>query len=104
MFIGEVIGSVTLNRCHPSLKNGTFRLVVPQSLENLEGTSTERAEALVMFDELFAGEGSLVAVSQGGEAAQPFQPEKKPVDAYNAAILDHVDLTPKRVSTASSAL
>ena len=35
----------------------------------------------------------LIAVSEGGEAAQPFQPEMKPVDAYNAAILDRIDVT-----------
>lgn len=103
MFIGEVIGTVTLNRSHPNLKSGRYRLVVPLSLENLEGTSTERAEAIVVYDDLSAGNGSLIAVSQGGEAAQPFQPEMKPVDAYNAAILDHIDLANKRGSTASSA-
>ncbi len=102
MFIGEVIGTVTLNRCHPSLQGGRFRLTVPLTLENLRGTSDERAEAIVVYDELSAGEGSLVAVSQGGEAAQPFSPELKPVDAYNAAILDHIDVTQHRGSTVSS--
>ena len=103
MFIGEVIGTVTLSRSHPSLKSGRFRLTVPLTLENLNGTSTDRAEAIVVYDDLAAGNGSLIAVSQGGEAAQPFLPEMKPVDAYNAAILDHIDLTPKRGSAASSA-
>ncbi len=103
MFIGEVIGSVTLSRSHPSLKSGRFRLTVPLTLENLRGTSDERAEAMVIYDELAAGNGSRVAVSQGGEAAQPFLPEMKPVDAYNAAILDHIDITSHQGSTVSSA-
>ena len=41
-----------------------------------------------MFDELGAGVGSRIAISEGREAAQPFYPEVKPIDAYNAAILD----------------
>ena len=32
------------------------------------------------------------AVSEGGEAAQPFYPQVKPVDAYNAAILDNIQV------------
>ena len=45
-----------------------------------------------MFDELGAGLGCRIAISEGGEAAQPFYPELKPVDAYNAAILDNVSI------------
>jgi hypothetical protein len=33
-------------------------------------------------------------LSEGPEAAQPFLPELKPVDAYNAGILDHLDIHP----------
>ena len=36
--------------------------------------------------------GSRIAVSEGGEAAQPFYPEMKPIDAYNAAILDSIHI------------
>ena len=35
--------------------------------------------------------GQLVAFSEGGEAAQPFQPEGKPVDAYISALIDQID-------------
>ena len=45
-----------------------------------------------MYDELGAGIGSRIALSEGGEAAQPFRPEIKPVDAYNAAVLDQVEM------------
>ena len=31
-------------------------------------------------------------MSEGGEAAQPFRPDYKPVDAYNAALLDAIDI------------
>jgi ethanolamine utilization protein EutN len=92
MRIGRVIGTVTLNRCHVSMCGGRYRIVVPQSLANLRGQSHDEAEEFVAFDELGAGEGSLIAISEGAEAAQPFRPEIKPVDAYCAAILDSIDL------------
>ncbi|MHB1037197.1 MAG: EutN/CcmL family microcompartment protein [Pirellulales bacterium] len=92
MRIGEIIGSVTLSRWHPSLTGARYRLVVPLNLDNLTGGSTERAEEFVVYDELGPGNGSLIAISEGREAAQPFHPDVKPVDAYNAAILDNLDL------------
>ena len=92
MRIAEVIGSVTLNRCHPSLTGGRYRLAVPLSLDNLSGVSSELGEELVIYDDLGAGIDSRIAVSEGGEAAQPFLPEMKPIDAYNAAILDTINV------------
>jgi ethanolamine utilization protein EutN len=44
-----------------------------------------------MFDELGSGDGSLVAISEGAEAAAPFHPDQKPLDAYCAALLDHIE-------------
>jgi microcompartment protein CcmK/EutM len=46
----------------------------------------------VVWDENGAGIGSLIAVSEGAEATQPFRPDFKPVDAYAAAILDSVNV------------
>jgi ethanolamine utilization protein EutN len=92
MRIGKVIGTVTLNGCHESLRGGRYRIVVPQSLANLRGDGTNEAEEFVVYDELGAGDGSLIAISEGAEAAQPFRPQIKPIDAYNAAILDNIDL------------
>ena len=88
MRIGEVIGTVTLNRRHPSLAGGRFKLVVPLSLADLAGQGAGPAEELTVFDELGAGVGHRIAFSEGREAAQPFHPEVKPIDAYCAAILD----------------
>jgi ethanolamine utilization protein EutN len=90
MRIGEVIGTVTLNRAHPALVRGSFKLAIPLSLANLAERSSERAEAIVVYDALGAGQGSRIAISEGREAAQPFDPDLVPVDAYNAAILDTV--------------
>lgn len=92
MRIGRVIGTVTLNRRHPSIEGARFKLVVPLSLDNLTGRSQVDAEEFTVYDELGAGTGSLIAISEGREAAQPFHPEVKPIDAYNAAILDNVSL------------
>jgi len=92
MRIGEVIGTVTLNRWHPSLDGGRYRVVVPLSLADLAGQTRPATEELIVYDELGAGIGSRIAFSEGGEAAQPFQPEMKPIDAYCAALLDQINV------------
>ena len=93
MRIGKVIGTVTLNRSHPSLVGSCYRITVPLSLDDLKGSGEPTAEELVVYDELGAAIGSQIAFSEGGEAAQPFYPEMKPVDAYNAALLDQIEIT-----------
>ena len=92
MRIGEVIGTVTLNRHHPSLTGGRIKLVVPLSLDDLTEGGGEPAGEIAVFDELCAGVGHRIAISEGREAAVPFYPEVKPIDAYNAAILDNVNI------------
>ena len=92
MRIGKVIGTVTLSRWHESLRGARYRVAVPLSLADFRGDSQAEAEGLVVYDELGAGDGSLIAISEGAEAAQPFRPEIKPIDAYCAAILDNIDL------------
>lgn len=92
MRIGEVIGTVTLSRCHPSVQGATWRIVVPLSEAGLRGHAQGRGEEFVVYDELSSGEGALVAISEGAEAAAPFHPQVKPIDAYNSAILDSVEM------------
>jgi len=92
MRIGEVIGTVTLSKRHPSLPTGAWRICVPLSRTGLKGSPAGREEPFVTYDELGAGLGSLVAISEGAEASAPFHPEQKPIDAYNAAILDVIDV------------
>ena len=91
MRIGEVIGTVTLNRCHPSITGGRLKLVVPLTWDNLSGRSDQSPGEIAVFDELGAGIGCRIAMSEGREAAMPFYPEVKPIDAYNAAILDTLE-------------
>lgn len=101
MRIARVIGTVTLNRWHPTLQGGRFKLAVPLSWEDLVGRPGQPGEEVVVYDELSAGLGHWIAISEGREAAMPFYPEVKPLDAYNAAILDHVSvLPPERLGAA----
>ena len=90
MRIGEVIGTVTLSQVHPSLTNARWVIAVPFSLKALKENRAPDGEDLVVFDLLGAGNGQRIAFSEGGEAAAPFHPEKKPVDAYCACILDQL--------------
>jgi ethanolamine utilization protein EutN len=91
MRIAKVVGTVTLNRCHPSFEGARLRLAVPLSLADMKGQHAS-ADEMVVWDDNGAGLGSLVAISEGAEATQPFRPDLKPVDAYASAIIDSIDL------------
>lgn len=96
MRIGDVIGTVTLNRAHPSLLGASFKVVAPLNWDNLADRWDERLEEIVVWDDLGAGLGCRIAISEGREAAMPFHPDVKPIDGYNAAILDSLDyVTPE---------
>jgi ethanolamine utilization protein EutN len=92
MRIAKVIGKVVLSRSHRSFAGSSLRLAVPMTLAELASGTEPAGESLVVWDDLGAGNGSLIALSESGEAAQPFRPEIKPVDAYNSAILDDLTL------------
>jgi Carbon dioxide concentrating mechanism/carboxysome shell protein len=95
MRIGEVIGTVTLSRVHRDLIGTQWSIVTPLSLEQLidgKVATGGAAEEVVLYDELNAGIGEWVAFSEGAEAAMPFHPNVKPVDAYCSAILDTIEL------------
>ena len=92
MRIAKVVGTVTLNRAHPSLQGGRFKLAVPQSKEDLLNGETN-ADEMVVYDDSGVGIGDQIMLSEGGEAAQPFYPELKPIDAYNAGILDNIEIS-----------
>ena len=91
MRIADVIGGVTLSRSHPSLRGGTFRLVVPLSQDDLRN-DTRTADPVVAWDGCSANEGSRVLIAESAEAAAPFLPNQKPVGAYIAAILDTLEI------------
>src|SRR5262245_52030648 len=95
MRIARVIGTLTCNRLHPSLQGGTLKLVVPQTLPELLSEGAGAAEELVVYDELGVGLDQTILLSEGGEAAQPFYPTLKPIDAYNAGIIDTLYVHPQ---------
>ena len=101
MRIAKVIGTVTLNSRHPSLWGARFKVVVPLTLDNLTGRGDKSSEELTAYDEIGADVGCLVAISEGREAAMPFHPDVKPLDAYIAAILDSVRIESPMDATAT---
>jgi len=92
MRIAEVIGRVTLSRVHPSLRGARFVIALPLPREALVGESTQRGEEVIAYDDLGASPGAWIALSEGAEAANPFLPSRKPIDAYNAALIDRINL------------
>jgi ethanolamine utilization protein EutN len=95
MRIAKVVGTVTMNNQHPTMQGARLRLIVPLSLAELRDNVAPQADEIVAWDDLGAGLGSLVAISEGAEAAQPFRPNYKPIDVYISAILDHVEIDQK---------
>ena len=92
MRIAKIIGNVVLSRSHPSFDGANLKLAVPLTLDNLDESSDEEADSVVVWDQLGTNVDTLIGLAEGPEAAQPFRPELKPVDAYAASILDSIDL------------
>ena len=94
MRIGKVVGRVTLSDAYKTLLGGRFVIVEIQDRFSLAGQARKSTETLVAYDHIGAGQGDLIALSESREACMPFYPEKiVPLDAYNAAILDHAQVT-----------
>ena len=92
MRIAEVIGKVTLSKCDSSIQGATWILGVPLSHAGIKGDRPGRGEPFVIYDELGANAGCQIAVSEGPEASAPFHPKQIPINAYNAAILDTLEV------------
>ena len=72
MHIYKVTGTVTLNRAHPTYQGAVLKLAEPIG-ESLVGGVANEPDSIVVWDELGADVGSIIAVADGGEAAQPFR-------------------------------
>lgn len=100
MRIAEVIGRCTLSVCHPSLRGAKWVIGVPLAQEGIQSvvagkkSSAGRGEPFVIYDDRGADNGDLIGVSEGAEASAPFSPNMKPIDGYNAAILDAIEIGP----------
>ncbi len=98
MRIARVMGTVTLNRRLTELPPGRWLIAEALDAEAMGSAgmggrrATPMPESLVVYDELGAGVGQLIAVSEGREASMPFYPRHVPIDAYNAAILDAIEV------------
>lgn len=92
MRIAEVIGRVTLSKVHTNLKAARLLIALPMTRAALVEGSAERGEEVIVYDSLGAGPGSLIGLSEGREAANPFGKVKVPIDAYCACLLDRIDV------------
>jgi microcompartment protein CcmK/EutM len=93
MRIGEVIGRVVLSRCDSKMLGGRFMIVWPFDRDALIGEAKPTDEPVVAYEQLGATNGTIVAFSEGREAAMPFYPDPVALDAYVCCLIDelHVD-------------
>jgi microcompartment protein CcmK/EutM len=86
--MGTVIGRVTLSVRSPKYTGERLLLTLPWNRDTLRG-SESWDPAIVVYDQLGAGVGQDICISEGREAACPF-PTPTPVDAYCAALMDQI--------------
>ena len=92
MRIGEVIGRVTMSRLHPQLQGGRFLLALPMPLAALTDGSPAAGKSSSSSTTWVPAPGSLIGISEGREAANPFGKTKTPVDAYCACLIDQISV------------
>ena len=86
MRMGTVIGRVTLSVRSPKYTGERLLLTLPWKADTFSGAA-KFDPAIVVYDQLGAGVGQEIAISEGREAACPFE-KPTPVDAYCAALVD----------------
>lgn len=86
MRMGTVIGRVTLSVRSPRYIGERLLLTLPWKTDTFNGED-KYDPAIVVYDQLGAGVGQQIAISEGREAACPFE-KPTPVDAYCAALVD----------------
>ena len=84
--MGTVIGRVTLSVRSPKYTGERLLVTLPWKTDTFNGAE-KFDPAIVVYDQLGAGIGQQIAISEGREAACPF-PKPTPVDAYCAALVD----------------
>ena len=92
MKLARTIGSVTLSKAHPGMYQTKLRCIeLIDSIDQLEQQPLG-GDTVVAWDLCSTGIGDLVALAEGPEAAQPFRPDVKPIDASIVALIDQTDL------------
>jgi microcompartment protein CcmK/EutM len=100
MLLAKIVGTVTLGRAHPALSGARLRCVEAlESLDQLSDTAWGGTDLHVAWDDLGSAEGDIIAMAEGPEAALPLRPRLVPLDAYAAAIIDHLDIPPSATET-----
>lgn len=88
MKIGRVVGRLSLSKVHPSLVGRRWIITLPLNLPALAGREPSRDEEVIASDDLGVLPESMIGITDGREAAAPYEPARKPIDAYVACILD----------------
>jgi carbon dioxide concentrating mechanism protein CcmL len=86
MRMGTVIGRVTLSVRSKKYTGERLLVTLPWKTDTFSGAQ-KFDPAIVVYDQLGAGVGQQIAISEGREAACPFE-KPTPVDAYCAALVD----------------
>jgi ethanolamine utilization protein EutN len=91
MKFARVIGRVTLAVADPTYRGGRLLVAMPCRPDTpvLDKAPLPKGNSLVVYDNLGAGAGDLIAYTDGGEASAPFV-EDTPCDAFCSAIIDTV--------------
>lgn len=104
MRLAVIQGTVTTTRREANLPVGG-RLLLAAVLDSTNLFKLAQGEdchfgsqgSLVVFDQMGAGIGQLIAISEGAEATMPFKPGNAAIDAYSAAIIDELEYEPAKV-------
>jgi microcompartment protein CcmK/EutM len=91
MRLAIVRGHVTLSPAVPELLGKTLVVLEPVTMANLVAKNgLGGGKALVAVDALGAAKGQMVAFTEGTEAANPYWPNRVPIDAYCSLIVDSI--------------
>jgi len=91
MRLAIVRGHVTLSPAVPELLGKTLVVLEPVTMVNLVAKNgLAGGKSLVAVDALGAAKGQMVAFTEGTEAANPYWPNRVPVDAYCTLIVDSI--------------
>jgi microcompartment protein CcmK/EutM len=91
MRLAIVRGHVTLSPAVPELLGKTLVVLEPVTMANLVAKNgLGGGKALVAVDALCAAKGQMVAFTEGTEAANPYWPNRVPIDAYCSLIVDSI--------------
>ena len=97
MRLGTVIGTVTLSKTVEAFQGARWLVVSPLTREQFQPGSkapvVSKEPSVVVYDDLGGGLSQTIGFIEGREAAMPFD-QPTPVDAIDAALVDHIFYSP----------